>query len=79
MMCSLNCSPRSHPYRAHPIRRSLPVRRMRDLFNSRFGGVMGRKLVGDAPDPIVPKRPAPRYGVKVANSAAAPRTGRADA
>src|SRR4051794_15874367 len=34
---------------------------------------------GDAPDPILPKRPAPRYGVKVANSAAAPRTGRADA
>src|SRR3954462_2395437 len=36
----------------------------------------GRKLVlvvGDAPDPILPKRPALRYGVKVANSAAAPR------
>jgi hypothetical protein len=45
---------------------------MRDLINSHFGGVMGRKLVlvvGDAPDPIVPKRPAPRYGVKVANAA----------
>src|SRR5262249_816811 len=55
---------------------------MRGLINSRFGGVMGHKLVlvvGDAPDPIVPKRPAPRYGVKVANSAAAPHTGRADA
>jgi len=70
-----------HPYSAHPIRRSLPVRRMRDLINSRLGGVISRKpvIVGsDAPDPIVPKRPAPRYGVKVANSAAAPRTGRAD-
>jgi hypothetical protein len=47
---------------------------MRDLINCRFGGVMGRKLVlvdGDAPDPIVPKPPAPRYGVKVANYAAA--------
>jgi hypothetical protein len=45
---------------------------MRDLINSRFGGVMGRKLVVcDAPDPIVPKRSAPRYGVKVANTAAA--------
>ena len=52
---------------------------MRDLINSRFGGVMGRKLVGDAPDPIVPKRSALRYGVKVANSAAAARTRRADA
>jgi len=41
---------------------------MRYLINSRFGGVMGRKLVlvvGDAPDPIVPKRPSPRYGAKV--------------
>src|SRR3954468_8736788 len=38
------------------------------------GGVMGRRLVlvaGEAPDPILPKRPPSRYGVKVANSAAA--------
>src|SRR5438046_10112379 len=45
---------------------------MRDLINSRFGGVMGRKLVlviGDAPDPTAAAseatRLATREGVKI--------------
>src|SRR3954462_9443103 len=40
------------------------------------GGVMAAgssPFAGEAPDPNLPKRPPSRYGVKVANSAAAPR------